>query len=399
MSTETGTRPDRVGIVGGGVATGFLLRALAQRGFEGEVVVFAAEQHEPYDRTEVSKSIARSGHAGLRPLAPGSGARFVHEAAEALDPVRRTIASTSGEHRFDAIVVATGSRPIEIPGWDFAPALYGADSALGVHADAGRSALVVGGGFIGSEVAVSIAANDRAVTVLDLAALPLEARLGSAVAGALATSWPERVWRGGTTIESRVSETVYLLSDGEQVEAEAVYTALGARPDSRLWGASAVAQRDGRIELDELGRTSAENVYAIGDAATWRIAGSGRWHPAAHWDDARITADVCAAQLSGSPSRALGDHVPYFWSEQFAGRIQVVGHLDPSVHHIEILEHREDGAGSRPELVAVASDAGTVSAIVLLNRPRALAVASRAVRDRIAVDSLGEHLGLQGAPR
>ncbi len=335
------TPPRRVLIVGAGLAGARCAETLRAGGFDGEVVIAGAEPVPPYERPALSKEhLAGNRDAEALELRPRSfwdqagvelllGSRVV-----AFDLAAGTATTERGAKLgWDALVLATGSAPRRLPGWD-GPGVHTlrtlADAReLGRELRPGARLAVVGAGFVGTEVASTALSLGAEVTLVDLAAVPLERVLGSEVGATLAARYREagidlRLDAGVERLErgpdGRPSGLV--LADGSAVPADAVLVAVGVSPEaSGLPGA-----RDGSVPTDACGRTEVPGVYAAGDVAV-------AWHPllgrrlrVEHWTSAAGQGAAVAHALLGEekPFAAL----PYFWSDQFGLRLQYVGHAE-----------------------------------------------------------------------
>jgi 3-phenylpropionate/trans-cinnamate dioxygenase ferredoxin reductase subunit len=241
---------------------------------------------------------------------------------------------------YDSLVLATGSRPrrLSVPGADLD----------GVHllrrledADALRDALsrirhltVVGGGWIGLEVAAAARAAGVEVTVLVRGALPLLSVLGPEVAGIYAdlhrdhgvdlrTGVEVRRLLGEGTVES------VALTDGTRIDTDAVLVGIGASPAAELAAEAGLTVDDG-VVVDAQLRSSDPHVYAVGDVAN-------AWHPllhrrlrVEHWDNARQQPKVAASTILGG-SRSY-ERLPYFYSDQYDLGMEYVGHASPGAY-------------------------------------------------------------------
>ncbi|HEV3486033.1 MAG TPA: FAD/NAD(P)-binding oxidoreductase, partial [Vicinamibacterales bacterium] len=243
-----------------------------------------------------------------------------------LDPAQRTVSlDDDSTLRYDALVLATGSAPrlLDVAGGDLRGVHYlrnasDADAIRAAALDA-DSVVVVGGGWIGTEVAASLRQLGRDVTLIALPPQPLEHVLGSEVA---------RVYRrlheeNGTRVvvgrvaelrgDGRVREVV--LTDGSSIDADLVVPGVGAAPRVSLAEKAGLALHDGGVRVDQFLQTSAHGVFAAGDIAT-------AWHPrferfvrVEHWDNAIEQGKTVAANILGQ--RRPYERTPYFYSDQF----------------------------------------------------------------------------------
>jgi len=332
--------------VGGGLAGLRTVEELRAAGYRGDLTMIAAENRPPYDRPPLSKQFMaglvdsttlRLGHE-LDAL--GADIRLAERAERLDDGVVRT---DRGEYPFDRLVIATGARPITLPGSGSQRFLRSFDDALALRGRlvTGAKLVIIGAGWIGAELATAAAARGCEVTVVEASGAPLTAAVGAEV-GAVTTAWYERAGVElllGQPVEL-VSDGGLVLADGGSLAADDVVTAVGVRPETAWLESSGVRLENGVVVDDQL-RSSVPGVYAVGDcAAFWSGRFSRRMRPE-HWDVALRGPVVLAANLLGGAERY--DPVPYFWSEQFGRMLQFVGDR----HGATDLLWRGDTAGER----------------------------------------------------
>ncbi len=344
-------------VVGGSVAGVAVAEELRRLGDTGSVMIVEAQPHLPYDRPPLSKGVL-TGATGTDELAFHDAAYYadqqitvrVNTRATALDAAARTVEFGTGEClTARRIVLATGAhaRPLVIPGVPRIHLLREQDDAIALREALrfARRLVVVGGGFIGAEVASSATALGIATTIVELAPRPFEASVGSAVAelmlelhrrAGVDVHCDVAVERGERSGDSLVLE----LTDGQRLEADVVVAGLGAFPAIEWLAASGLVIDNGLV-CDETGRTSAPGVFAIGDAAHWQGGGQlhGRRHE--HWTSAREQARVVAQEITGQAGLQWTDAVPYVWSDQHGKRIQVIG-APADADVVEVVKHDEE---------------------------------------------------------
>jgi len=335
--------PENIVIIGGGLAGAKAAETLRKRGYEGGVTVVGAENHVPYERPPISKEYL----AGTKTLDEAS----VHDAgwyeergielllgttATSIDRAARTVELDGGEALpYDALLLATGSEPrrLGVPG----------DDAEGVHvlrtvedADAirtefggGRRLAVIGGGWIGLEVAAAAKAAGTDVIVIYPAVLPLLSVLGAEIAQVFADLHTDNgvELRG----ESRATEIVIeggraagvRLDDGTLVEAEAVVVGVGATPRVELAEAAGL-EVDNGVLVDAALRTSDPAIFAVGDIANHDHPVLGRRVRIEHWATSLNQPKAAAAAILGSDDPYT--ELPYFYSDQFDLGMEYVGY-------------------------------------------------------------------------
>jgi 3-phenylpropionate/trans-cinnamate dioxygenase ferredoxin reductase subunit len=379
------TAPRRIVIVGGGVAgerCAFELRAC---GFEGDVLLLGAEPHLPYDRTLLSKDVL-DGTVDAGDLALSSWEDF-EAAGIRVRPGTRAAALDARAHEviladgtavaYDKLVIATGGsprRPRALCSPD-ACVLRTLDDARALRARIETVArlAVIGGGFVGAEVAASARAAGLEVTLVEALAAPLARAVGVEAGARIA-----ELHRGnGVTVLTGVAATALRrdgggvtvgLADGRTLHADAVLVGAGTTPDVAWLAGSGVVTGDG-IVTDPQCRTSAPDVLAAGDCAQWWHRDHAALLRVEHWDTA-------ARHGAAAARSALGDEqpfapIPFFWSVQHGVRLQWVGH---AVEGDEVLV--EDG-GAPGCFVAFYRRAGRLVAAFAAGMPRAVAAARR----------------------
>ncbi|WP_433045959.1 NAD(P)/FAD-dependent oxidoreductase [Dactylosporangium sp. CS-033363] len=333
----------RIAVVGASLAGLEAAKELRRAGFTGELVVFGAEERPPYDRPPLSKELLTGDWAAPRATLP------LDTAADAdwrlgmpvtrLQAGPRTVEAGGATEDFDGIVVATGAEPVR-------PALRGADGLLGVHllrdldqslalaaelASGPGRVCIVGGGFIGAEVASAARARGLAVTVVEGLAAPMERALGPEVGGRLAAVQRDHGvdLRLGTTVTGveggrRVERA--RLSDGTTVAADVLVLAVGARPVTGWLAGSGLTVEDG-VVCDET-CLAAPGIVAAGDVAVWPNRRFGELRRVEHWDNAIRQGRHAARRLLAGDDpagRVPYTPVPWVWSDQFGRKLQIVG--------------------------------------------------------------------------
>jgi 3-phenylpropionate/trans-cinnamate dioxygenase ferredoxin reductase subunit len=332
---------ERVVIVGAGQAGAQVAISLRQLGFAGEVVLLGEESTPPYQRPPLSKALLSGEMTPERTLIR-SDAYYAKSAIELRVDARveeilrdrRAVRLAGGQTLpYDVLVLCTGAgaRRLALPGTGLAGVLY-----LRTLADAARiraavrrggRAVIVGGGYIGLEVAASLTKLGTEVTVVEA----LRRVMSRVVAPPVSDFFTrEHAARGvavltGTEVaaldgDDRVSAVV--TQDGRRLPAELVVIGVGAVPNDALARAAGVAIDNG-IVVDERGRTSAEAIYAAGDVTN---------HPSPLFDrrvrlesvhNAMAQAKIVAQAIMGQPARYA--EVPWFWSDQYDLKLQIAG--------------------------------------------------------------------------
>jgi 3-phenylpropionate/trans-cinnamate dioxygenase ferredoxin reductase subunit len=383
---------ERIVIVGssiGGIRTGQALRA---GGFDGDIAVIGAEDVDPYDKPPLSKEflIGEKTASQIRLLDDagwvGAGlSPLLGQPATGLDTNTREVTLRSGERiGYDRLVIATGARPrrlADTAGNPIGHTVRDLDDSQALQSAMRRGGhvVVIGGGFIGCEVAATASEFGCTVTIVDTAPAPLARVLGTEIARVIAAAHAE----AGTTVHSdAVVDSVHrhgadgarvTLTDGHVLDADVLVAGIGVTPNSE-WLADSAAALDNGVRTDEYCRVrGTTDVYALGDVANWYDVSVGRPRRVGHWTNAVDQANIVAHNII-KPEEPWEYHAaPYFWSDQYGRKIQMVGHGAPT----DTVEVREFEVSGRRLWAAVFSRHGLLSAAVTLGWPRGMAVLRR----------------------
>ncbi|MEU9156782.1 FAD-dependent oxidoreductase [Streptomyces sp. NPDC048417] len=370
-----------VAVVGASLAGLSAARSLRQRGYDGRLVVIGDEPHRPYDRPPLSKEFLAGtlGEADLALERDDEELRaewLLGTRATGLDRAGRAIRLADGrEVRADGVVVATGAAARTLPGTEGLAGVHvlrTLDDARALRDDLARGGrlVVIGGGFVGAEVASTAYALGLDVTVVEAAPTPLAGPLGpamGAVVSALHADHGVRLLCGvgvkGLSGERQVAAV--LLEDGRSVPADTVVVGVGARPCVEWLEGSGVALDNG-VKCGADGRTSVAGVVAVGDCASWYDPGAGCHRRVEHWTGAleRPAAAVAALLAYGATEPGV-PRPPYFWSDQYGVKIQFVGHA-AGADDVTV----EEGSTDDRSFLAVYRRAGRPVAVLGMNQPR-----------------------------
>ncbi|MGP0088810.1 MAG: NAD(P)/FAD-dependent oxidoreductase [Xanthobacteraceae bacterium] len=331
-------------VVGAGQAAAQLAMSLRQGGFTDRIVLVGDEPHAPYQRPPLSKKFladrAKPESLFLRPEAfwrDQNVELLLGVAVGAVDPRNRTASLVDGRDLgYGTLVLATGTRArhLPVPGAGLAGVLslrsIGDVHRLRPALDAAARIIIVGGGYIGLEVAAIVRAEGREVVVLEAEDRVLKRVTAPVVSEFFDTLHRERgvdirlnARLAAITGEERVSAVQ--LADGTVLATDLVLLATGAMANEELARAAALTCNNG-IVVDELAHTSAPDVYAIGDCTRFP---SRRYRRAVRLESVQNAID----QAKAAASAMLGagrpyDPVPWFWSDQYEIKLQIAGLLD-----------------------------------------------------------------------
>jgi NADPH-dependent 2,4-dienoyl-CoA reductase/sulfur reductase-like enzyme len=390
-------------VVGASLAGLRAVETLRREGYEGRLALVGAEPHAPYDRPPLSKQLLAGEWDAERIAFHGgdlSGLELdlrLGVRATGLDAAARELALEGGETLgFDSLVIATGAAPRQLGG---APALEGIhplrtlDDALAVRAafERGARVAVIGGGFIGAEVAATARGRGLDVTVVEALELPLVHALGPEMAAVCAGLHRDhgvdlRTGALVTGIEggSRVERLV--LADGSHVEADVVVVAVGVSPQTG-WLASSGLTIDDGVVCDATGFTGLPGVYAAGDVARWHSPLYGEALRIEHWTSAAEQGAAAARALLAGPADARPlESVPFFWSDQYDAKIQFAG-LGRGADEVRIVH----GSVEERRFVAAYGRAGRLVGALALSSARQLMGYRRLVARGATMDEALAH--------
>ncbi|MFD0688617.1 NAD(P)/FAD-dependent oxidoreductase [Actinomadura fibrosa] len=383
----------------GGLRTAERLRRL---GHAGPITLVGDEPHRPYDRPPLSKGLltqpedpAEAAPLRTAPYADlGIDLRLGVRAA-ALDIAgRRLVLDGGGELRYRKLVIATGLRPRMIgalaAGRAGVHTLRSFEDLLSLRAGlrGARRVTVVGGGVLGCEIAASARTRGAEVTLVETLEQPMLGALGAQVGELVAGLHRDRGVRVLTSTRIRGLDVLdgvkrVVLEDGSALPSDLVVAAVGAVPNTQWLEGSGLELADG-VVCDRMGRTSAEDVWAVGDVARMPHpygAGTVRLE---HWTSTADGAALVARNLLAAHGEAQeATEVPYFWSDQYEVKIQCLG-LPSADDTLTVAA----GAPASHRFLGLYSREGRVTGAVAMNMPAAVARTRAAIASRTTLDEL-----------
>jgi 3-phenylpropionate/trans-cinnamate dioxygenase ferredoxin reductase subunit len=367
-------------VIGAGLAGAKTAEELRARGYDGAITLIGDEPHLPYDRPPLSKDYLQ-GKAGLDTVtlhpeewyAENSVTLMRGTHVTAIHRTSRTVVLADGtELPYDRLVIATGSspRPLTVDGSDLEGVLYlrhlDDSDRLRDTIAAVSSLAIIGGGWIGLEVAAAARAAGVEVTLIEMAPLPLGGVLGPEVAQVFADLHAKhgvdlRLGVGVAALTGDDGRVVAVqLEDGTAVAAEAVVVGVGITPNIQL-AQDAGLEVDNGILVDEHLRTNDPDIYAVGDVAN-------AWHPVLaqrirveHWANAQNQPAVAAAGIVGAD--AAYDRQPYFYSDQYDLGMEYTGYAEPGGYDAVVIR----GDVDKLEFIAFWTAQGVVLAGMNVN--------------------------------
>ncbi|SFB89507.1 3-phenylpropionate/trans-cinnamate dioxygenase ferredoxin reductase subunit [Polaromonas sp. OV174] len=383
-------------IAGAGQAAAWVARTLRSEGFAGQLVMCGAESVPPYERPPLSKEQLVPGAADMAYLirpeefsALGVEWRAATH-VERIDRAARAVELSSGEWlKYDALVIATGGRAHipPIPGFDrdCVHTLRTLDDArrLRDRLLPGRRVLVVGGGWIGLEVAAAAVRRGAAVTLVEMGS-NLCARSGVQdlstylhdlhVSNGVQVRLNTRVVRLDTHAEGSYTAE---FDDGSSYVADVVVVGAGLVPNSDM-AIQAGLDCDRGILVDATGRSSDPCIFAAGDVAVLRTA-DGRGERLESWQNAQDQGIAVAQSLMGKPTRY--EPLPFFWSTQYDELIQMTG----TAHGVAEWLMRPGGSGTQQTHLGL-NGSGKVVFGLCINAPRDIRVLRRSIAEAASLD-------------
>jgi 3-phenylpropionate/trans-cinnamate dioxygenase ferredoxin reductase subunit len=383
-------------IVGAGQAGGWAAKTLRTEGYAGRIVLLGAEGHPPHERPPLSKAVLSGEaapetthlfkpeeHAALR-LDFRSGTR-----ASRIDRAAKRVELADGESLpYDKLILTTGgtARRLPVPGGDLPRVLYlrTIDDSLAIRAalGPGRRLVVIGGGWIGLEVAATARKLGASVVVVE----GLDRLCARTVPPGISAFLQARHERAGVEIRLGAGvkaiedggTPVVRLADGTALEADAIVAGIGLEPDVAL-AREAGLTLDNGIVVDEQGRTSDPDIFAAGDCANTPLPCLGRRVRLESWANAQNQAIVAAKAALGRDARY--DELPWFWSDQYDVNLQILG---LPARWPEPVVRGDPASGSFSHFYL---DGERLAAIVSVNAPRDLRAAKKLVQTRKPVSA------------
>jgi NADPH-dependent 2,4-dienoyl-CoA reductase/sulfur reductase-like enzyme/nitrite reductase/ring-hydroxylating ferredoxin subunit len=330
-----------IAIVGAGAAGESAAETLRREGYDGEILLFGADEAPPVDRPNLSKDyLAGNAPEEWIPLRPPAFfgeqkiALTLNARVQSIDPAGKKLTLADGRDvSWDALLLATGAEPVRltIPGAELAHvftlrSLRDADAILDAAARS-RRAVVVGASFIGMEVAASLRARNLEVHVVAPDKVPFEKTLGPELGASMRGVHEEHGVRFhlGHTVAAVEPDAVTLAGSDERLTADMVVLGVGVRPSFDLAKAAGL-DIDRGVVVDDRLRASAPGVYAAGDVARYPNAPTGEQVRIEHWVVAQRMGRVAALNMLGGDLPFTAP--PFFWTTQYDVTISYVGHAE-----------------------------------------------------------------------
>jgi 3-phenylpropionate/trans-cinnamate dioxygenase ferredoxin reductase subunit len=385
-------------IVGSGQAGAWAAQTLRKEGFAGKVVLIGDEPHYPYERPPLSKAVL-SGEASAESTHLIKTDAFEKLALDwrpnvrvtSIDRVGKQVLLSTGESiGYDKLVLCSGgrARPMNIPGADL-PGLFTLRSIDDAHALSkellpGKKIVVVGGGWIGLEVAATARKKGMEVTVVEAMPRLCERTVPPEISEYLSRLHSKHgtqvILGAGVAGFARNAEgmLVVTLSDGRELVCDAVVIGIGLIPNDEL-ARDAGLECDGGVVVDAQCRTSDPDILAAGDVASWHCRWAGRRKRLESWQNAQEQGIAAARSALGIDVHH--QPLPWFWSDQYDTNLQIYGMPDPS-HRVVVRGDRQSDS-----FVLFYLEGDQVRSALGPNAARDLRFARRLIESRKSVDS------------
>jgi len=382
--------PEPIIIVGAGQAGAQAVHSLRTSGYDGDLIMLGDEGYAPYQRPPLSKKFLAgevgSDHLLLRPSAFYDQAKVDLRTASAVSAIdvdgHAVETAAGGRIPYSKLLIATGTRarPLPIPGADLKGVVTLrtiADVTLmrGVF-QPGTRLVIIGGGYIGLEVAAVARSLGLDVTVLEVAARVLQRVVSWQVSDfyqRLHADHGVKIRLGArlSAIDGEGHVEAVRLADGTTIPADMVLVAIGAVPVDGLAKAAGLDCQDG-ILVDAATRTSAPDIHAAGDCTRFASGVFGRSIRLESVQNAIDQAKAAASAMLGQP--VAYDPLPWFWSDQFDIKLQIAG-LSEGHARAEV----SGDPTTKSFAVSYVSTDGVLLAVDAINNPRAHMLARKAV--------------------
>jgi NADPH-dependent 2,4-dienoyl-CoA reductase/sulfur reductase-like enzyme len=343
-------------IIGGGMTGDAAVKGIREHDANGRIVLVGAEQHPPYKRPPLTKGLWSGGDEAKiwKDAAKQHAELVLGRRIVSLDPAaKRAVDEAGEEYHYDKVLLATGGSPRRLPGEASDRVIYfrTLDDYRRLRGLAREDArvTVVGGGFIGSEIAAALVGAGAKVTMLfpedGIAWRLLPPDLSHFVTG----------YYREQGVDVRTGESIASTDD---IDADAVVAGLGIVPDVELAEAAGLPVEDG-IVVDEYGRVEGD-VFAAGDVARYPSIALGKRFRVEHEDHANSHGRAVGANMAGANEPY--DHIPFFYSDMFDLGYEAVGEVDSRLATIETWQEP-----MRKGTVAYVDDAGRPRGFLMWN--------------------------------
>ena len=377
-------------IVGGGMTGDAACAGIREHDSEGSIILVGTESHPPYKRPPLTKGLWGKGEESSiwrKTDERGVDLRLGRTIVD-LNVARRVATDDRGDtYEYERVLLATGGHPRQLQDSN-AEVVYFRTlddyRLLRGKADVGARFVVIGGGFIGSEIAASLASNGCQVTMVFPEAAIAARLLPPALAAAVTETYRSHgveVLAGDSVLELTLSDghTVVGTGSGAHIATDVVVAGLGIEPNVALAEAADLPV-DGGIIVDEYGRVGGRNdVFAAGDVAVFPFPVLGGLRRVEHEDHANSHGRLVGANMAGA--HEVYDHMPFFYSDMFDLGYEAVGDLDTRLTLVESWAEP-----NRKGIVAYTDDASRARGMLMWGVYGKVDAAREIIRSKAAVD-------------
>ena len=330
-------------IIGGGMTADAAVKAIRQTNSSDQIGIISTEPHPPYDRPPLSKSLWKGDPVDKiwRKTPPENVVLHLERTAKSIDVKKNIVVDGHGTtYSYRKLLLATGGRVRRLP-YDVDGIIYFRTFAdyqnLRALTERGQTFAVIGGGFIGSEIAAALAMNGKTVTMI----IPEEG-IGArvfppALSRFLSTYYQSKsveVLTGDRVSGITKEHSTYLLrtESGRELKVDGVVAGIGIEPGVEL-AQTAGLKVDNGIVVDELLRTSNPDIYAAGDVANFHSPALNKRIRVEHEDNANTMGEVAGRNMTGA--NISYNHLPFFYSDLFDLGYEAVGEVDARMEMVE----------------------------------------------------------------
>jgi NADPH-dependent 2,4-dienoyl-CoA reductase/sulfur reductase-like enzyme len=331
-------------IVGGGMTADSAVRGIRKIDQGGSIVMICDERHPPYDRPPLSKSLwkdASQFESIWRDFSDLNVTIHTGKKVVALDPVKKTVSDDAGNiYAYEKLLLATGGSVRHLPYADEGVIYFRtADDYLKLRelSEQGADFVVIGGGFIGSEIAAALAMNGKQVTMIFPSGGIGSRAYPPSLAEFLTAYYRDKgiTMLAPETVKSvRTAGGKIIVTTGKDIDirADGVVAGLGIQPNTGLAEQAGLAVDNG-IVVDESLRTSDPDIYAAGDVANFYCFALEKRMRVEHEDNANVMGDMAGRNMAGQSDTYR--HLPFFYSDLFDLGYEAVGELDAGLDIVE----------------------------------------------------------------
>jgi 3-phenylpropionate/trans-cinnamate dioxygenase ferredoxin reductase subunit len=330
-------------IIGGGITADAASKGIREKDPKGTIAIISNEDHPPYNRPPLSKALwkGEAEESVWRKTSENDVSVFLSHAATSIDPKEKKVTDSAGNvFSYDKLLLATGGitnkLPFDVPGIIYYRTIddYQRLRALSVKSE---HIVVIGGGFIGSELAASLAMNGKKVTMI----FP-EAAIGARVYPSGLSSFLNTYFEsknvtlltgdGVTSIEKNNATYTIKTKNGKTLEADVVIAGIGVKPGVSLAQEAGLKVENGIVVDDQL-RTSDADIYAAGDVANFFSPFLNKRIRVEHEDNANVMGEMAGRNMAGAGEKY--EYIPFFYSDLFDLGYEAVGELDANMEIVE----------------------------------------------------------------